>query len=62
MQCRGCDKKGHLLKECNKTPAKKKEDSYAMMKSCGFKTMKKGVVNSHMEEDPKRAPRGCHAS
>ena len=56
MQCHGCGKKGHLLKECNKTPAKKKEYNFAMMKSGGFKTTKKGVVNIQIEEDPKEPP------
>ena len=43
MQYQGCGKKGHFLKECNKTSAKNKEDIFAMVKSGDFKTTKKGV-------------------
>ena len=52
VQCHGCGKGGHFLKECNKTSAKNKEDIFAMVKSGDFKTTKKGVMNTAMEEEP----------
>ena len=44
VKCFGCGKKGHILNECPKTSAKRKDEIRAMVESSDFKKTNKGVV------------------
>ena len=60
VQCHGCGGKGNFLKECKKTPTKKKEEIFAMVKSGTFTKTPKCIVNTSVEDtnvEPTENPR-----